>query len=246
MALAALLLGGCKGTGTHLVVPTPPAATYTSINPVAMHALSARDIWIAGDLTTVEGTPEGLILWTDDGGKRWRRAGSEIHDLGNLRFTSIFFIDRLRGWIGGKRVLPEGQQRAVVFRTKDGGNHWTEATLPARDDSVIEDLHSIAFRSDNEGEVLVSFRDSKTSEVKESIYQTNDGGRAWTVSSHLQEPKAKTDDRSVSYFNAAKTNGYRLTRSPRAGVTVLEVTASSGKDWMPVSEFSLSYIPTFY
>jgi photosystem II stability/assembly factor-like uncharacterized protein len=216
------------------------------VNPVALQALSGKDIWVAGDLTTTAGAPEGLILWTDDGGQRWHRAGSEINDLSNLSFTAVYFTDRLRGWIAGKRTTPEGVQRGVVFRTKDGGNHWTEVVLPAKDDVVIEDLHSVAFKSDTDGEVLVSYRDPKTSEVKESVYQTTDGGRVWTIASFLQEPRAKTGDRAVSYFNAAKTNGFQLRRSERAGVTMLEVTASGGKDWMPVSELSLSYVPSFY
>jgi hypothetical protein len=140
----AVLLSGCKSSGPHLVVPTPPHSRYVAINPHALHALSANDVWVVGDLATTAGTPEGLILWTDDGGRRWHRAASEVHDLGNLSFTSIFFTDRLRGWIAGRRVTPEGVQRAVVFRTKDGGNHWNEVTLPARDAAAIEDIHSTA------------------------------------------------------------------------------------------------------
>jgi photosystem II stability/assembly factor-like uncharacterized protein len=245
MALA-LTLAGCKGPGPHLVVPTPPHASYAAVNPAVLQALSARDIWVAGDLATTCGDPEGLILWTDDGGQRWHRAGSEIHDLGNLTFTSVYFTDRLRGWIAGKRVMANGGHRAVVFRTKDGGNHWDEVVLPSRDDARIEDLHSVVFKSDTEGDLVVSFRDPKTAEVKETTYHTVDGGRVWTATSHMQDPKPKTDDRTISYFNVSKQNGYRLQRSSRPGVTVLEVTASGGKDWMPVSELTLSHVPTFY
>jgi hypothetical protein len=50
----------------------------------------------------------------------------------------------------------------------------------------------------------------------------------------------------VSYYNTTKTNGFQLRRSDRPGVTIVEVTASGGKDWMPVSELSLSYVPSFY
>lgn len=242
----AVLLGGCKGTGTHLIVPTPPHARYVAVNPHAMHALSTTDVWVAGDLTTVCGAPEGLILWTDDAGQRWHRAGAEIHDLSNLTFTSVFFTDRLRGYIAGRRIMPDGVQRAVIFRTKDGGNHWNESVLPARDDAVIEDLHSVSFKTDTEGEVVVAYRDAKTSEIRESVYATIDGGRVWTVTSFLQEPKAKTEDRAVSWVNVGKTNGFRLQRSTRPGVTVLEMTASGGKDWTPMSELSLSYVPSFY
>jgi photosystem II stability/assembly factor-like uncharacterized protein len=246
LAAAAVVLLGCRGTGTHLVVPTPSHASYTAVNPAVVHALSAKDLWVAGDLTTTSGAPEGLILWSEDGGQRWHRAASEVNDLSNLTFSSIYFTDRLRGWLAGRRVTPEGRHRAVVFRTKDGGNHWDEVVLPARDDARIEDLHSVVFKSDSEGEVLVSFRDPKTSEVRETVYTTVDGGRAWTATAFLQEPKAKTIDRATTFFDNAKQTGFRLTRSPRVGVTALEATASGGKDWMPVSEFSLSRIPSYY
>jgi photosystem II stability/assembly factor-like uncharacterized protein len=245
MALAVLLIG-CKGSGTHLVVPTPPASRYVALNANAIHALSPNDLWLAGELTTTSGAPEGLILWSNDAGKRWRRAGSEIHELTNVAFTAIYFTDRIRGWIGGRRVTPEGVNRAVVFRTVDGGNHWTELALPAADDVVIDDVHSIAFKSDTEGEIVVAYRDRKTSEVTESVYNTLDGGRVWMVASLAQPPKAKASDRTVSYFNPTKTNGFRLRRSDRPGVTIVESTASAGKDWMPVSELSISYIPSFY
>jgi photosystem II stability/assembly factor-like uncharacterized protein len=245
MALAVLLIG-CKTAGPHLVVPTPPASRYVDLNANAIHALSPNDLWIGGDLMTTSGAPEGLILWSNDAGKRWRRAGSEINDLANLTFTSVYFTDRVRGWVGGKRITPEGVQRAVIFRTGDGGNHWTEMALPAADDVVIDDVHSMSFKSDTEGEIIVAYRDKKTSEVTETVYQTLDGGRVWSVASFAQTPKAKTLDRAVSYFNVAKTNAFRLRRSERPGVTVIESTASGGKDWMPVSELSISYIPSFY
>src|SRR5688572_26779696 len=81
---AALLVAiGCSGPGPRLHVPTPPHARYTAVNLNALHAVSPNDYWIAGDLTTYGGLPEGFILWTDDAGKKWHRAASEVHDLCN-------------------------------------------------------------------------------------------------------------------------------------------------------------------
>jgi photosystem II stability/assembly factor-like uncharacterized protein len=246
-ALALLVAAlGCKGPGPHLVVPTPPSARYTALNPVAIHALSEKDVWLVGDLSTSCGAPEGLILWTNDAGRRWHRAGSEIHELGNVSFTSVYFTDRVRGWVGGRRVTPEGVQRAVVFRTTDGGNHFSEVTLPAADGAAIQDVLAMSFDSDLKGEVVVSYRDSKDNAPTESVYATMDGGRIWTVSAFAQAAKNRNDDRTLSWFDKTKANGFRLRRSARPGVTVLEVTATAGKDWMPVSEMSLSYVPSFY
>jgi photosystem II stability/assembly factor-like uncharacterized protein len=244
--LVPALLAGCKVPGPHLIVPTPPSSRYVALDATAIHALSTTHIWVAGDLITTGGAPEGLILWSTDAGKRGHRAGFEIHDLSNVTFTDIYFTDRMRGWVAGRRVTAEGVHRAIVFWTLDGGNHWFEVTLPAADQVAIEDVHSVGFKSDTEGQLVVSYRDAKTSTVTETVYQTNDGGRTWAVSTFAQPPKAKTDDRAVSWFNVAKTNGFRLRRSERPGVTVLEETASGGKDWMPVSELSVSYIPSFY
>lgn len=245
-AFALLLAAGCKGPGPHLVVPTPPSARYTAVNLIALHAQSENDVWVVGDLTTTCGTPEGLILWTSDAGRRWHRAGSEIHELGNVSFTAVYFTDRVRGWIGGRRVTPEGVQRAVVFRTVDGGNHFAEVTLPAADGASIADVLAMSFDSDVKGEVVVSYAAPKEGGATESVYQTMDGGRIWTVSAFSQAAKTRTEDRMLSYFDKTKGNAFRLRRSARPGVTVLEVTASGGKDWMPVSELSLSYVPSFY
>jgi photosystem II stability/assembly factor-like uncharacterized protein len=246
MALAVMLLGGCKGSGEHLWVPTPPSSRYTAIEPLALHALSDTHVVVVGSLTTTTGAPEGLIVWTPDAGKRWHRVATEIHDLSNVTFTSVYFSDRVRGWVAGRRVTPEGVHRAVVFRTVDGGNHWSEVTLPASDQVLVQDVPIMTFESDQRGEVVVSYRDPKSDASTESIYHTNDGGKIWTIAAFSQPTKPRTDERLVSWLNKSKGNAFRLRRSERPGVTVLESTASGGKDWMTVSELSVSYIPSFY
>ncbi len=241
-----ILLAGCDGPGPHLDIPTPPHERYTGVNLRAVHAIPLTDIWIVGEMATADGPADGLLLHSEDGGHRWRRAGSEIHELADVSFTSLFFGDRIRGWIGGRRVTPEGVQRAVIFRTFDGGNHFIETILPAGDDVVIEDVHSISFKSDVDGRVSVLYRDRGSDKLKESTYETSDGGRLWVVTGFPEEPKPQVGDRTVTFVNLTASNGFRLRKSERPGVTLVEVTASAGKDWMPISEFGIGYIPTFY
>ncbi len=246
VAMGLVLVAGCESSGPQLEVPTPAHERYTGVDLQAVHAVSLTDIWAVGTLGTADGAHDGLLLHTEDGGGRWRRAGSEIHELENVSFHSLFFADRIRGWIGARRITPEGVHRAVIFRTKDGGNRFVEDVLPAGDGVRIADVHSVAFKSDTEGSVVVSYSESPSGPKKESLYETTDGGRTWTVTAFQQDAKVPTKDRLVSYVGVNPMNGFRLRKSERPGITLLEKTASGGKDWMPVSEFGVGYVPTYY
>lgn len=78
--------------------------------------------WIAGDMRVgPEGAIvlEGVLLHSDDGGKRWQRIPFAK---GEPFFTTIRFSDEQSGWLVGRDSL---------YRSEDGGKNWKRViTLP--------------------------------------------------------------------------------------------------------------------
>lgn len=245
--LAALLaigfLGGC-GSGPHLEVPTPGDEHYTALRPLALHAVTAKHVVVIGNIERNDGTPEGLILQSESGGATWHRRAVEVHDLGRVSFQSVYFGDRVRGWVAGIRVDTEGRTRPIIFRTEDGGNHWRETFLPQDPELVATEVHNLLFTSDRDGAVGVSFTDPSSGQEKESFFVTQDAGRSWVVSTWRQDPKQPVYDQTQSFVDPKL--GFRLTRTDYPGITIVETTGSGGQDWMPVCELSLSLLSTYY
>jgi photosystem II stability/assembly factor-like uncharacterized protein len=246
-ALASVAVAAsCGGPGPHLEVPTPPPDRYVAVRLDACFALSNTDCWAIGELDVKDGGSEGLILATFDTGRHWKRFAGEHIDLASVKPSTIHFIDRLRGWIGARRITQEGIHRAVVLRTYDGGGHWIEQTLPISDDVKIEDVHSLEFATDFDGVISVMTAVAGDAAAKETIFVTRDGGRSWTVAQFREPSKTPPATRSECLAPASSTNGFRVRRSTRPGVVLCETTASGGLDWMPVAEFSPSYVSSWY
>jgi photosystem II stability/assembly factor-like uncharacterized protein len=228
----------------HLEIPTPSEERYSSMHPVAIQAVTSSHLIVVGNMVRHDGTPEGLVLFSEDGGRRWRRAGVEVHDLSRTTFQSVFFIDRVRGWIGGIRVDESGRAQAIVIRTEDGGNHWRKGTLPQDTSLIANDVHGLGFTSDREGTIAVTSIDPVTKQERETTFLTQDAGRSWVVSTWRQEPKQALYDQTQSFVDSKL--GFRIVATSYPGVTTVETTGSGGQDWMPVCDLSLEALSTYY
>lgn len=232
--------------GTHLEAPPVVESDYTAIEPLAIASSSPRDAWVVGSLTHVDGSFEGIILRSENGARTWHRIGWETGRMPGVRITSVHVSDRHRAWVGGVRKSSSGTNksvRAVVLRTEDGGNRFREFELPASDKLEPVDVRDIAFLNDFDGMLNVVSLDGDKKVV--STWSTGDGGRSWSVAEmNASETSKKGSDRRVA-LDARRGQGFRLRASDRAGVTIVEETASGGKDWMPVSELALGYVTTW-
>lgn len=238
-----LAVSACSD-GPHLQLPTPPHERYTALVPTAVHAISPRELVVAGHLVCADGTPEGLVLFTSDGGKSWRRHAVETLPIQRLRLDCISFADRLRGWIAGIRVDEQGHTRAVVLRTEDAGNHWRESLVPLQTDIVLTGIQSLLRETDNDGSITVTTVDMKSGEANECAFKSVDGGRSWLGLTWMQPSTMPITDFSACTLGSGQ--GFRLRAGAGAGCTLLEMTGNDGTSWMPVSELTLSALPSYY
>lgn len=238
-----LLLAACSEAPV-LELPTPSHDRYSAIVPTAVHAMSTREMVVAGHLMCVGGAPEALVLLTSDGGKTWRRHAVEFTPIQGLRLDCISFVDRLRGWVAGIRVNAAGHTQAIVLRTEDGGNHWRESMLPLQTDLVLTGIRAMKRETDNDGTIAVATVDAKSGEARECVFKSGDGGRSWMGVTWMQACNGPAPD--FSTFMLGSGQGFHLRSGTAQGTTLLEITGNDGASWMPVTEISLGALPSYY
>jgi photosystem II stability/assembly factor-like uncharacterized protein len=113
----------------------------------------------------------GILFFSGDGGRSWRQIRPFPPQAGEIVFES-----RRDGW------LASGFPAAKLWRTRDGGRHWAEVSLPTALGSELDDVVALAPRIDAAGRgllpaVLVAHRRRDTVAV---VYSTRDHGRHWT------------------------------------------------------------------
>ena len=162
----------------------PPLVLPTPLPP-------GPDVLAGGLLDTANGwalTGQRLLV-TADGGSTWRdvspSAGFSSSDLANP--LGIDFVDRQHGWLAVAEPFKSRSDtsygRIDVWRTADGGQHWTKGQLPKAilnrygeilppvQFDFLDATHGFAFLS---GNIAQGRNDS-------DLFWTADGGRTWSA-----------------------------------------------------------------
>lgn len=132
----------------------------------------------------------GLIIFSDDGGKRWKQAPSPV----SVTLTAVKFVNELEGWITG--------HAGVVLHSADGGQTWmkqldgVQALALLRDTAAaadgLSDSSDIEARTIRTRQFLADgadkpFLDLYFSDKAKGMvvgaygiaFATEDGGRSW-------------------------------------------------------------------
>ncbi len=238
----ATFLGAC-GTGERFEVPVPDRGAYTDLTMNSVYATSANTVFVAGVLTKVDGSFEGIILGSQDGGKNWRRLGTRNFPFEGFMPQALHFNDALRGWVSGIRVR-NAVSSAVVLRTEDGGAHWLEADIPESKASVVASTSELRFESDTTGTVHVFFLDGESEKFLENVYESRDAGRHWDLRDFKQSPGENVTDAAEIFVSPDR--GFRLQRPMLNGTQILEYTGSQGKSWLPASQFHIDQLVSWH
>jgi len=122
------------------------------LNLNCIFAIDPGHIYIACDSASLMISHEAGINWT-------RQSNLASHQSTN-NFYSVFFVDTLKGWIGGTS--------GAAARTTDGGNNWSQMTMSDQTITIkqiifADTLHGWAVGNSNK------------------IQHTSDGGLSWSV-----------------------------------------------------------------
>ncbi len=236
-------LGACRSE-PGMQMPTADTGDYVNVRPTAIHAISTRELVVAGYVQHSDGSPEGLVLMSGDGGSAWRRLAFEHVKLARTRLDCASFADRLRGWVAGVRVDAKGLTEAIVLRTEDGGSHWRHSIVPVKGESiVITGIQALRRDTDSDGVVTLTCVDPNSGEARESAFKSTDGGMSWKGLTWMQPCAAPITDFSTSSLGAGQA--WRLRGAADGLSTFVEITANDGQSWLPVSEISLGALSSY-
>ncbi|HEX7383891.1 MAG TPA: YCF48-related protein [Burkholderiaceae bacterium] len=121
----------------------------------------------------------GVVLLSDDAGKRWRQAQAVPV---RSTLTDVHFVDAQRGWAVG--------HDGVILASADGGEHWRVQRV---DTSVDRPLFSVSFLDAQRG-VAVG--------LWSLILVTGDGGAHWQEVKPPKPPDGGKADRNLFHVFA--------------------------------------------
>jgi photosystem II stability/assembly factor-like uncharacterized protein len=147
--------------------------SYEALDPVdGEHAYLAVTVGSEdGDATSAN--PTGIFA-TDDGGRTWNETAM-FKAAGDV--TQLTFVNAQDGWLLMDEYFGETPQPAWLYRTVDGGRHWSPASTPPSSRSYWPNgfCHAmdLTFRSASTGWLTVDCR------AQTSVMVSHDGGSTW-------------------------------------------------------------------
>ena len=158
------------------------------------------------------------ILTTSDGGKHWTRRHAPPAAPAEGAFaasnSSLAVMGASEAWFA-----TGGPGGARVFHSQDGGETWTVATTPIRNDAAAAGIFSLAFSDPRHG-IAVGGDYSKPAEDTKNIAITTDGGTTW------HEPAGRPHGfrSAVEYLESRKA-------WLAAGTSGSDVSTDGGNSW---------------
>lgn len=158
-----------------------------------------------------------VVLTTSDGGATWTQRKTSPAQPQEGAFAASNSCLMVRGtreaWFGSG-----GRNGARVFHSTDGGETWTVAKTPIRNDGASAGIFALAF-SDSRHGIAVGGDYSKPAESTGNIGITADGGKTWSAST---PPGGFRSD--VKYLPASKV--WIVT-----GTSGSDISTDDGKAW---------------
>lgn len=213
----------------------------------ALVTLGARHVWVPA-------FPHALLVSTANGDRTWRvstplRGSLAGGDPATFGQPGVTFIDSRHGWIvtsdGALTARPwSGQAQYTLYRTTDGGTHWSRLSYTTLYGShrshgglpACDCLGGISFRNRQVGWVTGTPFNGDSRVI---LYRTTDGGTHWRTES-LPPPKGVrrlfVSTAPPTFFAA---DGVLPVAFNRANVFVLYVSHDGGTTWRPTTPLRL-------
>lgn len=145
--------------------------------PVSISFINKEDGWLMVAPQHGMSTEPGVLYRTEDGGATWQVLASTYASSGTptLPFNGdISFTGLQNGWLVGSQASTSPK---LLFRTTDGGSHWSKVSFPIAKGLSGDEASVIAppaFSGDH-GAMAVWFQGTGSS----LIYESTNGGETW-------------------------------------------------------------------
>ena len=192
---------------------------------VAVGAAGAK-LFVLGNIHSSSATVSSILLSSSDQGVTWTEPLDRIRG-GSLE--QIFFLDALRGWIGGQRWELAADARPFLLLTEDGGAGWQRQDLWEEDNERSGVIAEFDFEDDGRGFLVVERLDSEGDPFE--LYETMNGGRTWSILSITSDKPAIPIRRLT-----AEEPSWRLRSDPERGAYAIERLAEGS--WTKVVAFA--------
>ncbi len=219
-------------------VASPPIGGETVIAVAFVDADAAR--MLAALVPPTGAMPVTRIqAWsTDNGGTTWTKGGSFVdYALQYEPAGTLDFVDRDHGWFSITGLAAAGSSAIFVYRTVDGGAHWTEVDKtfvdpPAGPTKIPSgcDKDPVSFMN-----AATGWATGQCAGGKPFLYVTSDGGQTWRYQSLgiLGSEYGYTTDPPQFAGGVGFLVGYvGLPPAPRATVYVTTNGGVSWKGWL--------------
>jgi hypothetical protein len=218
----------------HWTAASPPS--WDQVLAVAyVNAVTARVLTVpsdAGSQTTVD-------TWgTRDGGATWSREGGfAIQGFTPAAGGALDFIDPEHGWYSQLEAAV-GFAGTALFRTADGGAHWSEAAVSGSGTPAASGAGAIPSGCDT---LTATFATATTGwltgtclSAAAPLYVSHDGGVTWTTQPLGSLPASPAGGTSFPPAFTSAQSGTLLTENQSlTGVdTSLFATADGGVSWL--------------
>lgn len=138
---------------------------------------NADAAWIMVTGGPAAGLMDKKLFMTPDHGQSWIEE-SDLSTTVDGYVTGLTFKDSGHGWVSASY---HGDDLVPLYRTEDGGKHWTLQTIEIPSGYNYGNVYAPAFHPDNPqtGTLTVEFHQDDTARLV--TYTTHDGGQTWQM-----------------------------------------------------------------
>lgn len=169
------------------------------------------NIFVTGNLHTVDTTISGILLASDDAGKTWTEPAKRIRA---AELDQVQFADPQHGWASGVKLNPLPRDPFLLV-TADGGGMWH--AVPLFEEPVFGSIEQFWFTTVNRGQLVVDRSQGRTKSFE--LYESSSGGENWTLKGSSNEPMAVAmpKQESPNWRAVADQLSYRVERRTATG-----------------------------
>lgn len=218
---------------------TPANLLPARVTVTATYFPTTRVAWAALTNAGAQNPTTAIIIHTNDGGQTWQRATVRLANAGQVS-EFLFLAGGRIGWLFASLGAGAGSEAAQIFRTADGGMHWSSISVTAPPHSSPGSLPFGGIKSG------IGFRDARVGFATgivygppgfSYLYATDDGGHSWHHQA-LTLPAAYRGDNPMLtppiFFNGR--DGLLPATLFKAGLALLiYVTHDGGVTWTPTT-----------